>query len=204
MRKIVTSFAATSLVTMLGSTVATALPLTKFEENISLPNGAAIKINVSLSEDLAHRANALPKNMRDRGGAATRRDSFRGNGFYGDKDLTRLTTRLSDKLSEGLADNDVTINDNAAYTLDITLEDARPNRPTIRQLSVSPNLSHHSRALGGAKIEGELRDSAGNVLGTVQYGRYESFIGDTLGHNTWEDAERTINRFAKQLASSIR
>lgn len=176
---------------------------TKFEETVTLPASSAVNIQVRLSEDMAHRAENLPKLLRDRGGARGKNDGFSGNGHYGQKDLDRLQNALTDKLTHALTKNGVQVSDAASYRLEVTIQDARPNRPTFRQLSKSPNLSFKSRALGGAKLDAQLVDASGNILGRAQYGWYENNLGDSFGFGTWDDAERAIRQFSQRLGKSI-
>ncbi len=187
----------------LGTSTAYGNSYTKFQETITLPANSAVKINVVLSEDMAHRADNLPEFFEDRGRASRQNDGFRGNGHYGQKELDDLMGRLSERLTKDLSSNGVRVSDTAPYTLLVTIDDARPNRPTTRQLSKSVNLSFSSRALGGATVEGQLVDASGNTLGAAEYGWYERNLGDSIGLRTWEDAERALNLFSLRLAKSI-
>lgn len=176
---------------------------TSFIENITLPAAQPVKISVSLSEDMAHRANALPKAFHDRGSARGSRDGFNGNGFYGQKDLDRLKETVAKDLVKALSKNGVSVSDSSAYTLNVVITDARPSRPTFTQMKQQVNLSMNSIALGGAQLDGELVNSAGQSVGTVSYGWYENDLRHSYALRSWSDAERAISRFASKTAESI-
>lgn len=174
-----------------------------FESEITAPLPSSLKIEVTLSEDLAHRANNLPKKLSDRNGSARLNSAFSQNGYYGDKDLARLTERLERKLTERLAKADITTSDTAATVLRLTLVDAKPNRPTFTQLSKDVSLSFQSVGLGGAEIEGELIRAGGESLGTLSYDWFENDIRDAQFGGVWQDANRAIDRFARKAATTL-
>ncbi len=84
-------------------------------------------------------------------------------------------------------------------TLDLVIEDAKPNRPTMRQMTRTPGLSYESRSLGGAQITGVLTTADGRSV-PVRYQWYESDLFNTVAAGTWSDAETTFDRFARKLA----
>ena len=87
MRSILTS----SLIALSFAIAAPALAKTHgYDTTVSAPLTSAVKIEVVLSEDMAHRANNLPEKLSDRSGARGFNSGFSGNGFYGDRDLERL------------------------------------------------------------------------------------------------------------------
>jgi len=174
----------------------------KFESSISLPV-TNVRVEVVLSEDMAWRANNLPRNKRDRGSVRSFRDGFSGNGFYGERDLNRLVERLERRMIERLNKYGVVVSENASQTIRVTLTDARPNRPTFRQLSKNTSLSRQSFGLGGAAFEGELISSSGESNGQVSYSWYDNDIREAQFSQTWTDAYRAIDRFAKRTAKSL-
>lgn len=84
-------------------------------------------------------------------------------------------------------------------TLILVIEDAKPNRPTPRQMSVTPGLSYDSFGVGGARISGEYIDPAGKST-PLAYGWYESDIRWAQYGSTWHDAESAFDRLAERLA----
>ena len=174
-----------------------------FETTLSAPLQTAVKLDVQLSEEMAYRANNLPKKLRDRNGAGLSRSGFSANGYYGEKDLNRLTARLEKHLNEQLTKRGVIVDENASTVLRVVLTDARNNRPTFAQLSKEPGLSFDSFGNGGAEIEAELIRAGGPALGEMSYQWYENDIRDARYGGTWSDANRTIDRFAKKAAKTL-
>ena len=195
---------ASSLLALSFVIAAPAMAKTGFDTSVTTPLTSAVKIEVVLSEDMAHRANNLPKKLSDRSHARGLRSGFSGNGFYGDRDLERLTERLESKLERKLIKKGIEVSDNASTVLRITIEDAKPNRPTFNQLSKEPSLSYESIGLGGAELEAELIAAGGRSLGTMSYRYYENDIREARYGGTWSDAHRAFGRFASKAAKTLK
>lgn len=174
-----------------------------YDTTVTAPLTSAVKIEVVFSEDMAHRANNLPKKLSDRGSARGLRAGFARNGFYGDRDLERLTERLNSKLERKFAKRGIEISDTASTVLRITIEDAKPNRPTFNQLSNQPGLSFQSFGNGGAELQAELIEAGGRSLGTMSYKYYENDIRDANFVGIWGDAHRAFGRFASKAAKTL-
>jgi hypothetical protein len=84
-------------------------------------------------------------------------------------------------------------------TLDLVIDDAKPNRPTPRQLSNKPGLSYESFGVGGARITGVYVDAAGRST-PIAYSWYETDISWARYGSTWHDAETAFDRLADRLA----
>ena len=80
----------------------------------------------------------------------------------------------------------------------LVIEDATPNRPTMRQMSGRPGLSYSSFGVGGARISGEYRSPSGTTT-PVSYSWYETDIRRTPYYGTWTDADRAFERLADKL-----
>lgn len=177
-----------------------------FDTTIASPLQAPVKIEVVLSEDLAHRANNLPDKLSDRSNARSLRSGFSGNGFYGDRALERLMEEVSEELTEDLEKEGVAVSDEADITLRVTLEDVRNNRPTFEQLSREPGLSFDSFGVGGAELNAELLSAEGEDLGTMSYRWFETTIdpaGFARANGVWTDANRAISRFSRKAAKTL-
>jgi len=177
-----------------------------FSSTVSAPLQAPVKIEVVLSEDLAYRADNLPRKLSDRGSASGLRSGFTGNGFYGDKALSDLVEEVYEELNQDFAERGVVVSDNATTTLRVTIEDAKNNRPTFEQLSKEPSLSFESFGTGGAELSAELLDATGQPLGTMSYRWFETSIdryGFAQANGVWSDARRAISRFSKKTAKSL-
>lgn len=104
-------------------------------------------------------------------------------------DLTRTVQRV---LTERHALDGATIN--------LTIMDLKPNRPTMQQVSDKPGLDPmRSISVGGATIEGTVTTAAGEVM-PVRYDYYSSTLRDVVGVSTWWDAQRAYDRLARNLA----
>lgn len=171
--------------------------------DLHLPGLQPVKITVTISDDLLHRADNLPEKFRDRGQARSRNDGWSGNGYYGLRDLNALKDDVAEELSEDFAKANITVSDTAAYELRVTLVDAKPTRPTFKQMSKQPGLSFQSLGNGGATFEAQIIDASGNVVSTSEYDWYETRFGDNIGSSTWSDARRAIKRFSRVTAKSL-
>lgn len=83
--------------------------------------------------------------------------------------------------------------------IELTLVDAKPNRPTFKQMADKPGLSYESFGLGGASIEGKAISVDGTVT-PLKYQWYESDIRWARERVTWGDADTAFNQFAHRLA----
>lgn len=114
-----------------------------------------------------------------------------------DRDLDFLKTELRESLERELARGGALAADGGVLT--VVIEDATPNRPTMRQLTRTPGLSFDSRGIGGATLSGTLVAPDGAST-PFSYQWYESDIRNTVAASTWNDAETTFDRFARKLA----
>lgn len=175
-----------------------------FESTLSSPISMPVNVEVVLGEDLAYRADNLPKKLRDRASSGGRMNSgFSQNGYYGERDLNRLVERLEDRMEKQLTKRGVTVSEGADTVMRLIITDARPNRPTFNQLSKEPGLSYRSFGNGGAAIEGEIIQAGGESLGEFSYAWYENDIDFAAHSGTWTDAHRALDRFARKTAKFL-
>lgn len=176
-----------------------------FDTNIDAVPTAPVKIEVVLSEDLAYRADNLPRELRDRSNARTNRSGFAGNGHYGEEALQYLIDETYEELTRDFAKRGIAHSETAPLTFRVTLEDVKNNRPTFRQLSVQPSLDFDSFGIGGAELSGELIGAGGESLGTMSYIWYDSLRGDGFDRNRgiWSDTRRAISRFSNRAAKTL-
>ena len=85
--------------------------------------------------------------------------------------------------------------------LHLVIEDARPNRPTLRQMSSDPGLSFSSFGVGGARVTGEYRAKSGERT-PVDYSWYETDITRAPYNSTWSDADTAFERLANKLVKN--
>jgi hypothetical protein len=87
-------------------------------------------------------------------------------------------------------------------TIETTIVDARPNRPTFQQLGDRPGLDFgRSIGVGGAELVAVLRGPEGGVIGEVHHRFFETNIENVVALSTWGDARRSIDRFARKVAA---
>ena len=166
------------------------------------PLTSAVKVEVVLSEDLAYRANNLPKKISARNGRRLN-SGFSSEGYYGDRDLDLLKKRLQEKVERRFAKKGIQVSNDALAVLRITIADVRPNRPTHEQLSRDATLSFQSFGKGGADIESELLSANGESLGLINYRWYEDDIREAAFGSTWTDAYQAFDRYARRAAKVL-
>lgn len=86
----------------------------------------------------------------------------------------------------------------------VTIEDAKPNRPTMEQVSNKPGLDPiRSISIGGAHVTGIAYDASGAEIGKIDYDWYESDITNVIAATTWSDARTSFDRFARRFAEKL-
>ncbi|MGJ3233133.1 MAG: hypothetical protein ACFE0P_15190 [Oceanicaulis sp.] len=125
---------------------------------------------------------------------------------YGPRELNRLTRQIEGALMDALMDAGrfSEIDQPGANILLVVIEDAQPNRPTFRQLSMRPNLSARSLSLGGARVTAILTDPAGEELGRFAYSWRTPSIDQSQYATVWADADTAFDRFARLIARELR
>jgi len=119
---------------------------------------------------------------------------------YGEREGDVLSERIVKDLNRAFDKAGV-----APARVEVTILDAKPNRPTIGQLGDRPGLSYSgSISIGGMDLVGTAYDAEGNTLGSEEYSWYENSIADVFGNGTWSDARRVSRRFADKLVDEIR
>ncbi|MCR5875681.1 hypothetical protein LRS10_16820 [Phenylobacterium sp. J426] len=114
---------------------------------------------------------------------------------YGVRDVQRLADSLRGEVERRLTKSGA----HQDAQIELVLTDAKPNRPTFKQLADTPGLSMESFGIGGAAIEGRLIAADGTVT-PLSYRWYESDIRQAYGDWVWSDAEVSFDRFAARLA----
>jgi len=114
---------------------------------------------------------------------------------YGLTELEALADELEDEVARELARTGVMI----GGRVELVLEDAKPNRPTRKEMSDRPGLSFRSFSVGGASITGRTVSFDGKVT-PIRYDWYATDITDARHGSVWADAERTFDSFARRLS----
>jgi len=174
-----------------------------FKSSVEAPITTPVQVNVIIGDELAYRAEHISPKLRDRSNARSLRDGFAGRGFYGQRELDELASRMERKLTSQLEKRGFAVSGQAATVLNVVITDADPSSPTFEQMSKNVSLSSRSFALGGAKFEASLTIN-GQPAGDLSYSWYESDIRHaSYGGGIWTDANRAIDRFAKKTAKSL-
>jgi hypothetical protein len=137
-------------------------------------------------------ANAAPAEVQVQIGAKLQKAA---TDTLGVKEVDRLAADLKREVERELGRTGVL--DGAR--IELTLIDAKPNRPTFKQLGDKPGLSYESFGLGGARIEGRAIAVDGTVT-PLRYEWYESDIRYAPYRVTWSDADTAFGQFARRLA----
>lgn len=110
-----------------------------------------------------------------------------------------LRTAVSDAISRELSRRGVAA---GSATIDVTIVDAEPNRPTMQQLVDQPSLDFQSISIGGAELRAVVRSSNGAET-EVTHRRYNHSLADLSGAaTTWTEARRAIRQFAVKVADA--
>ena len=107
-------------------------------------------------------------------------------------------------MSRELAERGATLSEGAPVTVEISIIDAAPNRPTMEQLVDTPGLDAiNSVSIGGAELRAVLRSADGRTLSEVTHRRYNYNLADVSGAaTTWTEARRAIRQFANKVADA--
>ena len=111
---------------------------------------------------------------------------------------------MTNAVSTALAREGASLNQGANVTIEISIVDADPNRPTMQQLADNPSLDFSgSYSIGGAELTAILRAGDGSVLAEVSHRRYNRSIDELLGPPaTWTAARHAISQFANKVADA--
>ena len=176
-----------------------------FDSNFSQNVAGPYKLEIVVSEDLAHRANNLPKKLSDRRSTRRLNAAFANNGNYGDKEIEFLLEDMEKEITRDFAKRGLTLSDTAPTLLRVTINKVRPNRPTHNQLSKDIGLSFSSFGIGGADVSAEIIAEGGTVVGTADYDYYSNFNDriNLSGSSTWFDTSRAFSKFSRSLTKKL-
>ena len=101
---------------------------------------------------------------------------------YGARELDFLANELKSDAERALQ-RDGRLQPNGGR-IELVITDAKPNRPTMEQMTKKPGLSLQSRGIGGASIEG-VEVGPGGERRAIAYSWYESDFRNTRAASTW-------------------
>ncbi len=118
---------------------------------------------------------------------------------YGEREGESLTEEIIEDLGRAFRKAGVD-----PARVDVTIINAKPNRPTMEQLSARPGLDAiRSISLGGMELVGTAYDAKGNVIAAQEYRWFENNLSNVIGYGVWTDANRASSRFAKKMAQQL-
>ena len=115
-----------------------------------------------------------------------------------------LRSAVTEAVSNALTRRGASIGAGADITIEISIIDADPNRPTMQQTQGRPGLDPlRSVSTGGAELRAVLRNASGQVVGEVDHRRYDETLSDVfVPPTTWTSAQRSIRQFAGKVADA--
>jgi hypothetical protein len=116
---------------------------------------------------------------------------------YGLREGDYLTKSIQSHLQRELSKAGVEVS-----RIDVRIEDARPNRPTFKQLGDRIGLSSRSISTGGMELTATAFNASGTEITTYNYDWFENRIQDA-GPTTWYDAKKASRRFARKFAKEL-
>ncbi len=118
---------------------------------------------------------------------------------YGVREGEYLRTAVSEAIQAELIRRGVSAD---SASIDVTIVDAEPNRPTMQQLFDRPSLDGTSISIGGAELRATIHLAGGSTL-EVSHSRYNHSLADLVGPaTTWTEARRAIRQFAVKVADA--
>jgi hypothetical protein len=123
---------------------------------------------------------------------------------YGPREGDELRGVVENRIAQALARRGVSSANNEGLTIDITIVDAIPNRPTRQQIRLEPGLDMiRSISVGGAEFLAVLRDRDGNAMREITHRRYDhSLLDAQYSGSTWHTARRAAAEFAEKVATA--
>ncbi len=152
---------------------------------------------------LAAPASAAPVTVRPMAIDAELQKKFDDD--YGQREVAVLQRIVADALARELTQAGATISDSAAISIETTLVDVKPSKPTFYQATENIGLDTiRSVSIGGAELRARIVGADGATLGEVTYDWYESDLLFSTAQSTWSDARHAIRRFADKVGNAYR
>jgi hypothetical protein len=130
------------------------------------------------------------------------REEFRDD--FGDRELTYLQEMVASRVSDALVRRGAHLDSQAPLVVEVTLIEADPSKPTMKQMGDTLGLDYFSSvSVGGAELSAVLRRADGAVVDEVSYRRYAHSLEDVaLAAGPWSDARRAVMQFADRVADA--
>lgn len=126
------------------------------------------------------------------------------NDDYGVREGEYLREAVTDSVGRALERRGASLDQTGGLSVEITIVNAEPNRPTMQQLRYDPSIDPmRSVSIGGAELVALIRGSDGNVVAEVRHRRFNHSLDDLVGPpTTWTEARRAIAQFATKVADA--
>lgn len=122
----------------------------------------------------------------------------------GPREGEMLSAVVAEAVGNALQRRGASLADGALVSIEVSIVDAAPNRPTMQQMSDRPGLDPiRSISIGGAELHAVVRDEDGGAA-EVTHRRYNSSIEEVsrTAATTWGEARRAIRQFAEKVADA--
>lgn len=87
----------------------------------------------------------------------------------------------------------------------VTIQRAKPNKPTLEQLSENAGLSHSgSFGIGGMSLSAVVFSTIGETSRVIKHSWFGDDIYAAKRFGTWSDAKRASRKFSKMLRKALK
>lgn len=118
---------------------------------------------------------------------------------YGEREIDFLIERLEKRMRAELTKKEICVG-----SLELTLEDAEPSKPTFKQMADTPGLDYmRSMSLGGAKLRARALDKDDQVILDESFKWFERDLSHSMANGTWSDARRAFGIISRRVAREL-
>jgi len=111
---------------------------------------------------------------------------------YGVREKDYLAAAITRRVGAALPDG---------YRAVVTVTEAKPSRPTLKQMGDKPGLSFQSFGIGGAAFDVAITAPDGATQ-TLSYKWFETDILESRTESTWGDAHTAIQRLSWRIGKA--
>lgn len=121
----------------------------------------------------------------------------------GQQELRRLSNYLRENLEDALTRTNWHGMASHETALNVTIIDAWPNRPTLKQINDLEGVHYTDQFPGGAALSATLVNGEGVVIATFNYRWFNDAVDDDASYGIWTETRMTFDRFANSVADSL-
>ena len=123
---------------------------------------------------------------------------------FGSREGPYLQRAVTDIVTDALSRAGAQVGPGGNVTVEVTVNDAAPTRPTMLQLNQVGLDYSRSISTGGADLHAVLRGADGHVITEVNHRYFSPSLNDAIVAGTWSDANHAIHLFAERVAAAYR